>query len=100
MEAPISYRHMSLLCVSFKILKRLIYARVQPIIDLLLPREQADFWHGRSTVHQVTLLTQDIEDSFSAEKKAGAVFVNLTATCLQNCMAPRPNLQAAAIAAW
>jgi len=25
-------------------------------------------------------LTQDIEDSFSAKKKAGAVFVNLTAT--------------------
>ena len=30
-------------------------------------------------VDQVTLLTQDIEDSFSAKKKAGAVFVNLTA---------------------
>jgi len=31
-----------------------------------------------STVHQVTLLTQEIEDSFSA-KKAGAVFAALTA---------------------
>jgi len=31
-------------------------------------------------VDQVTLLTQDIEDSFSAKKKAGAVFVDLTAT--------------------
>ena len=28
---------------------------------------------------QVVLLTQDIEDSFEAKKKAGAVFVNLTA---------------------
>ena len=35
--------------------------------------------HGRSTVDQVTLLTQDIEDSFSAKKKGGAVFVDLTA---------------------
>ena len=33
----------------------------------------------RSTVDQITLLTQDIEDSFSSKKKAGAVFVDLTA---------------------
>jgi len=32
----------------------------------------------KSTVGQVTLLTQDSEDSFSAKKKAGVVFVNLT----------------------
>jgi len=32
-----------------------------------------------STVDQVTLLTQDIEDSFSAKKKAGGVFVDLIA---------------------
>jgi len=45
----------------------------------LLPQEQAGFQHGRSAIDQVTRLTQDIEDSFSAEKKAGAVFVDLTA---------------------
>jgi len=76
---PKSYRPIYLLCVPFKILERLIYTCVDPIIDPLLPREQADFRHGRSTVDQVTLLAQDIEDSFSAEKKAGAVCVNLTA---------------------
>jgi len=85
---PKSYRPISLLCVPFKILERLIYARVDPITDPLLPREQAGFRHGRSTVDQVTLLTQDIEDSFSAKKKAGAVFVDLTAAydtaCTQN----------------
>jgi len=78
---PKCYRPISLLCVPFKILERLIYARVDPIIDPLHPREQAGFRHGRSTVNQVTLLTQDIEDSFSAKKKAGAVFVDLTAAC-------------------
>jgi len=75
---PKSYRHISLLRVPFKILERLIYARVEPIIDPLLPQNQAGFRHGRSTVDQVTLLTQDIEDSFLA-KKPGAVFVDLTA---------------------
>jgi len=69
---------MSLLCVPFKILERLIYLRVEPIIDPLLPLEPAGFQHRMSTVDQVTLLTQDIGDSFSA-KKVGAVFVNLTA---------------------
>jgi len=34
--------------------------------------------HGNSAVDQVTLLKQDLDDSFSA-KEAGAVFVDLTA---------------------
>jgi len=72
-------RPISLLCVPFKILERLIYTRVDPIIDPLLPREQVGFRHGRSAVDQVTLLTQDIEDSFSVKKKTGTVFVDLTA---------------------
>ena len=77
-EDPRSYRPISLLCVPYKILERLIYARVEPL-DPLLPREQAGFRRGRSTVDQVTLLTQSIENAFEAKKKAGAVFINLTA---------------------
>ena len=76
---PKSYHLISLLCVPYKILKRLIYARIEPIVDPLLPGEQAGFQHSKSTVDQVVLLTQNIEDSFEAKKKAGAVFVNLTA---------------------
>ena len=78
-EDPKSYRPISLLCIPFKVLERLIYTRIEPIVDPLLPREQAGFRRGRSTVDQVTLLTQSIEDSFLAKKKAGAVFVDLTA---------------------
>ena len=44
---------------------------MEPIIDPQLPREQAGFRHGRSTVDQIVLLTQNIEDSFEAKKKAG-----------------------------
>ena len=62
-----SYRPISLLCVPYKILERLIYARVEPLIDPLLPKEQAGFRRGKSTVDQVVLLTQNIEDSFEAE---------------------------------
>ena len=79
MGDPKSYRPISLLCVPYKILKRLIYARVESLVDPLLPKEQAVFRHRKSTVDQVVLLTQNIEDSFEAKKKAGAVFVDLTA---------------------
>ena len=76
---PKSYRPISLLCVPYKILERFICARVESLIDPLLPKEQAEFLRGKSTVDQVVLLTQSIEDSFEAKKKAGAVFVDLTA---------------------
>ena len=49
-EDPKSYRPISLLCVPYKILERLIYARIQPIVNPLLPGEQAGFRHGKSTV--------------------------------------------------
>ena len=76
---PKSYRPISLLCVPYKILERLIYARVEPLIDPLFLKEQAGFRRGKSNVDQVVLLTQNIEDSFEAKKMAGAVFVDLTA---------------------
>ena len=78
-EGPKSYRPISLLCVPYKILERLIHARVEQIVDPLLHREQAGFRRGRSTVDQAVLLTQIIEDLFVAKKKGGAVFVDLTA---------------------
>ena len=49
------------------------------LIDLMLPKVLAGFQRGKSTVNQVVLLTQNIEDSFEAKKKVGAIFVNLTA---------------------
>ena len=78
-EDPKSYRFISLLCVPHKILERLIQTCVEPIVDPLLPKEQAGFRRGRSTEDQTVFLTQNIENSFEAKKKAGAVFVNLTA---------------------
>ena len=65
-ENPKSYRPISLLCVPYKILKRLIYNRVEPIVDPLLPKEQAEFRHGNFTVDQT-------------KKKASALFIDLKA---------------------
>ena len=84
---PKSYTPISLSCIPYKIVERLIYARIEPIIDSLLPRDQAGFRRQNSTILQVAFPTQKIEDSFTAQKKASALFVNLTAaygiTCLR-----------------
>ena len=56
-----------------------MYVRVESIIHPFLPREQTRFCREKSTADQVTLLSQEIEDRFSAKKKPGAGFVNLTA---------------------
>ena len=89
---PKRYRPISLLCVPYKILERLIYARVEPLIDPLLPKEQVEFRRGKLTVDRIVLLNQNIEDSFEAKKKAGAVFINLTAA--YDSLAPWSYLQA------
>ena len=41
----------------------------------------AGFRRGKSTVNQFTLFTQKIDNSFLAEEKAAAVFVDFTAAC-------------------
>ena len=95
---PKSYRPTSLLRIPYKIMKRLIYARIKPIIDPLLPPEQAGFRCGRSTVDQVIVLTQEIEDSFSAKKKSWCCVCRSHGS-LRHRMAPRPHLQTSALAA-
>ena len=72
---PKGYRPISLLCVPYNILERLIYARVEPLINPLFPKEREGFQRGKSTVDQFVLLTQNIENFFETKKKAGAVFV-------------------------
>ena len=74
-----SYRPISLLCVPYKVLERLLHSRIEPVIDSVLPKEQAGFRRGKSTTDQVTLLTQDIEDAFQRGEKAGVVLLDLTA---------------------
>ena len=46
----------------------------------MFPHEQAEFRHGKGTVDQVALMTNDIEHSFDEKKKVGAVFVDLSSS--------------------
>ena len=74
-----SYRSISLLCVPYKILERLIHSCVKPIIDPLLPPEQAGFRRGRTALKQATRISQGFEDCSEDKKKASAVFIDFTA---------------------
>ena len=77
--SPKSYRPISLLCTTYKLMERLILTRINPIVDPLLPHDQAGFRQGRSTVDQVARLTQSIEHAFDSKLVTGAVFLDLTA---------------------
>ena len=53
--------------------------RIEPIIDKLLPKKQAEFQKGHSTVDQVAKLTETIEDAFDKKEITRSVFIDLTA---------------------
>lgn len=65
------------MCV--KVLERLIYNRVNPLILESLPNYQADFRPLRSCEDQVIPLTTHYEAEFEKGLKNGAVFVDLAA---------------------
>ena len=74
-----NYHPISLLCVPLKLLNRLFLTRLEPVIDLQLPLQQASFCCGHFTTDQVTLLIDGIEAGFEARKKVGVVLIDLTA---------------------
>ena len=74
-----SYRPISHLCTACTIYERLIYNRIIPVVESILPKEQAGFRQGRCTLDQVALLTEDIEKTFDNRMKAGTVLVDLSA---------------------
>jgi len=76
---PKSYRPISLLSHIYKLLERLILARINDIVEDKLPTTQAGFRKGKSTTDQVVRLIHDIETAFQKNNKFGTVFVDLTA---------------------
>lgn len=78
-EKPESYRPIALLSVAYKLLERLLYNRLNPIIMESLPIDQAGFRPNRNCEDQVLALTTFIERGYEQRLKTGAVFVDLTA---------------------
>ena len=76
---PKSYRPNSLLCVPYKILKRMIYNRVEPIVDPLFPKNRLDFDTESLPWIRLFCLRKTLRIFLRQKMKAGAVFVNLTA---------------------
>ena len=74
-----SYRPIALLSVIYKLLERLIYNRIFPILKDKIPVEQAGFRPGRNCCDQVLSLTSFIENGFDKNEKTSAAFVDLSA---------------------
>lgn len=66
------FRPILLLSVPFKLLERIIFERIQPHIDKLVPIEQAGFRENRSCEEQVLALTALIEAGFQKRLKTSA----------------------------
>ena len=76
---PTSYRPISLLCVIYKLMERIILSRINEIVELKLPSEQAGFRKGKSTTDQVVRLINSIEQAFQRKQKYGLVLIDLSA---------------------
>ena len=76
---PHSYRPISLLSCLYKLTECIILFCIGPIIDQILPIEQAGFRPTRDTTEQVLVLTSFIEAGFEKRLKTGTVFFDLPA---------------------
>ena len=77
-DDPKKYRPIFLLCVPYKLLQRLLLARLEPFIDIQLLDKQTCFRHGRISVHYIVNLTNDIENAFDKGQKVGVISMDLT----------------------
>lgn len=73
------FRPISLLCVCYKLLERLIFNRISDKIYQIVPVTQAGFRPGRNCCDQVLSLTTFIEIGFQNKRKTGTAFVDLSA---------------------
>lgn len=78
-DRPEHYRPIALLSICLKVLERLIYNRIVPNINEIIPIEQAGFRPTRSCCDQVLALTSHIECGFEKNRKTAVAFIDLTA---------------------
>ena len=87
---PKCYRPISLLCIPFKILEKLIYAHVEPVVDFSI--REVDHYIRSPCWHRTSKIAFRLKRSRSC--------VCRLHSSRWHPMAPRPHLQAAVIAAW
>lgn len=78
-ENTSNYRPISLLSCCLKLFERCLLARIQPIIQNVIQKEQAGFQKNRSCCDQVLALTNYIELGFENNLKTGIIFLDLSA---------------------
>ena len=76
---PKSYRPISLLCHTYKLLERMILDSLNPITEHTINKELAGFRAGKSCTSQLLYLTQYIEDEYEKSLTTGTVFVDMSA---------------------
>ena len=78
-EDPNAYRGIALECTTFKILTNLLNNRLYKMTEKFIPEEQFGFVKGKSTLHAVKCLKEEIEDALRHPRgKLHAVFVDFT----------------------
>ena len=75
---PKSYRLISLLCHTYKLVERMVLDRLNPITEHTIIKEQGGFIPGKSCTSQLLNLTQYIEDGYEKSPTTGTVFVDLS----------------------
>ena len=75
---PKSYRPISLLCNTYKLLERMILNRLNPITEHTIIKEQVGFRAGKSCSSQLLNLTHYIEDGYEKSLTTVTVFVDLS----------------------
>lgn len=73
-----SYRPISLLCIAFNLLERIVYNRIAELVHKHIPIDQAGFTPNRSCCDQVLALTTHIEAGLQDKKKTAVVLVDLS----------------------
>ena len=78
-KCELSYQLPTHLSSLLPVLEQVIFVRITPIIESILPLEQTCLRQRRSTLDQVARITDDVEESFDMGQVTGAVFLDLTA---------------------
>lgn len=73
-----NYRGISLLSIPSKVLSRIIYNRLYPLIDNVLRDTQCGFRYGRSTTDMVFTARQLIEKALEQNTSLCAAFIDIT----------------------